>query len=94
MSKVTIGEQIMKLNTDMSYVKKEVGMINNKIDDFIKNANATYANKQEVHYLEQRVNRLDLDNEAQWKKLLKISERLALVVAIVFLIAQNMGLTV
>ena len=94
MTKIPIGEQIMKLNTDMGYIKKEVDEINNKIDKFIDSANETYANKQELKFLESRINKIDLENEAQWKKMVKIGERLALVSAIIFLIAQNMGLPV
>lgn len=93
MSKATIGEQIVKLNMDMTYVKKEVDTINNKLDAFILSANETYANKQEVHYLEERINRLDLDNEAQWKKIIKIGERLVYIGVVVILIGKQLGIS-
>lgn len=93
MSKVTVGEHIMKLNTDMSYIKKEVDTINGKLDGFIKNANEVYVNKQELSVLESRVNKLDADNVDLWKKLVKIGERLALLGALTFFLLRELGVS-
>lgn len=94
MTKLTTGEHLVKLQTDIEYIKLQLVDNNSKIEGFINKANKTYADKQEVQVLKDKVDSLSLSDEAQWQKLVKIGERLALLSVLLYFLLKESGVEI
>ena len=49
------GERLIKIETDLSYLKKQADTTVEKLDHFINSADVKYATKEELHNLSARV---------------------------------------
>lgn len=89
---MTTGEQLVKIKTDIEYIKLQIVDNNTKIDSFINKADTTYARQVEVRELQDKIVKLSKSDESQWKKILAIGERVALISAILFFAGKDLGL--
>lgn len=65
-TKVTQGERLVKLETEIEYIKNTVNSVDHKLDKFIDAADKTYARKSELVALQSEISHASCNNW-NWK---------------------------